>query len=151
MLLDLHVHVRSLVDRFLPQLRVRDAMAHRSAHLMDLDCCAKWHLVSRYRRTTLISFTELQWQCRDMSKQIYPREIYYIAVLRNLLSLSLLGASTTRRASRSGWFVGKDRGNTLTLKLSLPRTRSQQFSLKSHGIFEAISIKMLRTQTGIFW
>ena len=44
-------------------------------------------------------------------------------VLTNLLSLymSLLGASTTRSASRSRWFVGKVRGNSLRFKFLLPR------------------------------
>ena len=67
-------------------------------------------------------------------------------VLTNLLSLSLLGASTTRSAGRSRWFVGKIRGNSLRFKFLLPRARSKQLILKSHRVFEAISIQMLRTQ-----
>ena len=71
-------------------------------------------------------------------------------MLTNLLSWSLLGASTTRSASRSGWFVGKYRANTLRFKFWLPRARSKQLILKSLRVFEAINIEMLRSQTGIF-
>ena len=67
-------------------------------------------------------------------------------VLTNLLSLSLVGASTTRSAGRSRWFAGKFRGNSLRFKFLFPRARSKKLILKSHRVFEAISIQMLRTQ-----
>ena len=107
---------------FVPKVRDRDATARR-ADLIDLDCSAKWHLVSRYRTATFLSLTEVKMQ-RHFKTNI--PELY--SCTYTPLSLSFFGASSIRRADRLGWFVGKDRGNSFRFKFSLPRAGRSKIS-----------------------
>jgi hypothetical protein len=87
-------------------------MAHHSADLMDLDCSAKWHLVSRYRRTTLISLTTVTMQRHVKTNNwslIPERNILHSCLqtsCRFLFSARLLLEKRADRAGLWGKIVG---------------------------------------------